>query len=184
MITFLRKINRHIYYVLLGVVATFAMLSELLAMTYTTAYSSGASASTLIPWVVVFSVLIFGLISKLMIYLFYRISTAIFIRKSGLLYPFPIPFSEFETFSCAFIVLGGLLCGLAHLPVLFLPSLSRVLGAVRLFLLFSTLVGLIAFYLKKYAHDYDKKSLAYALILIPMIVLGLSLGLTIWEVVR
>ena len=184
MITFLKKINRYIIYAVLGVIGTFALLADLLTMTNTTTYLSGMSFTTLLPWVIVFSAVLLGLLVKLLIYIAYRIDNAIFVRKSGLLYPFPILFAEFEVTTCAFLFFGMLACGLVYLPVLFLPSLSRILGAVRSLLLYGTIVLLIAYFLKKYAHDYDKKSLAYALILGPLILLSVAFVLSLVEVIR
>ena len=184
MITFLKKINRYIIYAVLGVLGTFALLEDLLSMANTSAYASGMSFTTLLPWVIVFSVLLLGLLVKLLIYISYRINNAIFVRKSGLLYPFPIPFAEYEVTACAFLFFGLLACGAVHLPAIFLPSLSRILGAVRSLLLYGTIVLIIAYFLKKYAHDYDKKSLAYALILVPLILLSISFVLSLVEVIR
>lgn len=184
MITFFKKINRYLIYAILGVVATFAVLEDMLLMANTTAYSSGLSFTTLIPWIIVFSILVLGLLLKLAIYLSYRINNAFFSRKSGLLYPFPIPFSEYEATAGVFLLFGLLLCGLTHLPVLFLPSLASVLGAVRSLILWGTIVFIIAFFLKRYAHDYDKNSLAYSLTLLPLIFLSASFVLTLVEVIR
>lgn len=184
MITFLKKINRYIVYAILGAVATFAILEDLLTMTNTMAYTSGMSFTGVLPWVIVFSVILLGLMVKLLIIISYRIDNAIFVRKSGLLYPFPIPFAEFEVTAFAFLFFGLLACGLVYLPALFLPSLSRILGAVRSLLLYGTIVLSIAYFLKRYAHDYDKKSLAYALILIPLILLSMSFVLSLVEVIR
>ena len=184
MITFLKKINRYVIYAVLGILGTFSMLEDLLTLTSTTAYSSGMSFGMLLPWVMVFSAVLLGLVIKLIIYIAYRIDNAIFVRKSGLLYPFPIPFTEFELTACAFLLPALLLGGLAHLPVLFLPSLSRILGAVRSLILYGGIVAIIAFFLKRYAHDYDKNSLANALIMVPLILLSLSFVLTLVEVIR
>ncbi len=184
MITFLKKINRYVIYAVLGVLGSFAMLEDLLTMTSTTAYSSGMSFGAMLPWVIIFSVVLLGFIIKLLVYITFRIDNAIFVRKSGLLYPFPIPFTEFELTACAFLLPALLLGGLAHLPVLFLPSLSRILGAVRSLILYGSVVAAIAYVLKKYAHDYDKNSLANALILLPTILLSVSFVLTLVEVIR
>ena len=120
----------------------------------------------------------------MIVYISYRIDNAIFLKKSGLLYPFPIAFADFEIIACAFLIPGILICGLVHLPVLFLPSLSRILGAVRTLVLWATITVLFAFYLKHFSHDYDKKSLAYSLILIPVIILSVSMALMLVEVIR
>ena len=108
----------------------------------------------------------------------------IFARKSGLLYPFPIVYPDYEVTLCAFLALGLLLGGLVHLPAMFLPALSSVLSAARTVVFWGTIVVSIAFFLKKYAHDYDKKSLAYALILVPLILLSISFVLSLVEVIR
>ena len=184
MITFLKKINRYLIYAFIGVMITFAMLSDLLMLTNTTAYSSGTTSSGLLIPVIVFSVLLLGLLAKLLVYVSYRIDVALFAKKSGLLYPFPVPFSDFEVTACAFLIPGLFLCGLVHLPVLFFPSLARVLGALRALLLWGTITAIIGYLIRTYRHDYDKQSLAYSLVLLPMILLTLSFVLTIVEVVR
>ena len=184
MITFLKKINRYLIYLFLGLFATFALLEDMLRLANTTAYSSGMTFTGLLPWVIVFSVLLLGLLVKLAIYISFRINNAFFSRKSGLLYPFPIPFTDYEVTACAFLLPGLLLCGLVHLPVLFFPSLASVLGAVRSLILWGTVVLIIFFFQKKYAHDYDTNSLAYSLTLLPMILLTLSFVLTLVEVIR
>ena len=184
MITFLRKINRYLLYAIIGALITFAVLSDLLMITNTAAYTSGVSFTGLLIPVLIFSVLLLGLLFKLIVYISFRIDNAIFLRKSGLLYPFPIAFGDYEIIACAFLIPGILICGLIHLPVLFLPSLSRVLGAVRTLTLWGTMTLLIAFFLKHFSHDYDKKSLAYSLTLIPVIILSVSFALTLVEVIR
>ena len=184
MITFLRKINRYLLYAIMGVAITFALLSDLLTVTTTAAYSSGVSFTGLLIPTIIFSILLLGLLFKLIVYISYRIDNAIFLKKSGLLYPFPIAFADFEIIACAFLIPGILICGLVHLPVLFLPSLSRILGAVRTLVLWATITVLFAFYLKHFSHDYDKKSLAYSLILIPVIILSVSMALMLVEVIR
>ena len=79
---------------------------------------------------------------------------------------------------------GLLLCGAAHLPALFLPSFARVLSAVRHFMLWVTLVLTFRYFIKNYSHEYDKKTLAYSLFLVPMIMLGVSLGLIVVGLLR
>ena len=184
MITLLKKINRYIVYAIFGVVITFAALSDLLMMSSSTAYTMGTGYSTLIVTVVLFSALLVGLLAKLFVVISYRISLMIFARKSGLLYPFPISFPDYEATVCAFLIPGMLLGGLAHLPALFLPSLSAVLGAVRFIFFWGSVVCAVAFFLKKYAHDYDKKSLAFSLTMLPLVLTSISFVITLVEVIR
>ncbi len=184
MIEFLKRRNRYLIYLVAGVVLTFALLGDLLSIISTTAYTTGTSYTTLLISVFVFSALLLGLLTKFLVYIAYRISNAIFARKSGMLYPFPIGFHEFEATVYAFLIPGLLVCGLVYFPVVFLPSMTRILSAIRTLALWTALALIVRFCLKNYAHDYDKKSLAYSLILIPLILLGISLALTLVEVVR
>lgn len=184
MIEFLKRRNRYLVYLAAGIALSFALLGDLLLITATAAYTSGTSYTTLLIAVLVFSALLLGLLTKFLVYIAYRISNAIFVRKSGMLYPFPIGFHEFEATVYAFLIPGLFFCGLVYFPVIFLPSMSRILSAIRTLVLWTALALIVRFCLKRYAHDYDKKSLAYSLILIPLILLGISLALTLVEVIR
>ena len=184
MIEFFKKVSKYLVYVMAGVAMLFAVLSEMLLVTSTSAYTTGTSYTTLIVVVGLISVVLFGLMSKLLIFISYRISKSLFLRKSGMLYPFPILFHEFQAVVYAFLICGLFVCGVVHLPALFLPSLARILSAVRTLVLWGTLVLIVRYFLKHYAHDYDKKSLAYSLIILPLIFLVVSLVLTLVEVLR
>ena len=184
MITFLKRINRIILYAVTGVAVTFAFLADFLSIVATYSYTTGTPYLTLVVLVMIISVALLGLLSKLAIFISYRICNAIFLKKSGLLYPFPILFYDYEAVVYSFLIPGMILCGLIYLPVLFLPALTRVLSAVRTLLFWGTMVLVVWYFVKKFSHDYDKKSLAYSLVLIPLILLGLSLVLTLVEVIR
>ena len=184
MITLIKRLNKYLLYALVGVAGVFAMLCDLLSLTAATAYSSGTSYTVLLTFVMIFSVVLFALVPKFVIYIAYRIEGAIFLRKSGMLYPFPIPYEDFELTSLAFLLPGFLLCGVVMLPSLFFPTFARVLGAIRTVLIWGMLALIVRRFLKGFAHDYDKNTLAYSLTLIPMIIIGVSLALTLVEVLR
>ena len=184
MIGLLKKINKTVLYFLVGGAMTFMMLGELLKITGMSAYSTGTSYTVLLVFVIVFSILIFSLLMKLLLRVSFRLNGAIFTRKSGMLYPFPIGLSDFETTSLAFLFSGFLLCGVLLFPVLFFPTLYRVLGAVRTVLIWGILALIVVYFVKNYSHDYDRKSLAFSLSVVPTVLLSLSLVLLILEVVR
>lgn len=184
MIGALKKINRPILYFLVGVAATFMMLGELLMITGSSAYSTGTSFAVLLVFVVIFSVLLFALLIKVMVHVAFRINGAIFTKKSGMLYPFPIGFTDFEGTSLAFLFPVFFLCGVLLLPVIFFPTLSRVFGAIRTVAVWGSLALIVRHFVKNYSHDYDRKSLAFSLSVVPIVLLFLSLALLIVEVVR
>ena len=184
MITLLKKVNRLVIYVFVGAAFVFALLADLLSIGATSAYLSGIAYKTMLAFSIPFAVVLLGLFTKLLVYVSYRIDLAIFSRKSGLLYPFPLLYADFEVVICAFLIPGLLLCGLVRLPVLFFPTLSRILGAVRALVLWGSLILSVVYFLKKYSADYNKKSLAFTLVLIPMVLLAISLGLTLLEVIK
>ena len=184
MIEFLKKINRFVLYGIVGVVAAFAVLSDFLMLTNTTAYTMGSGSASLVVSVLLFSVPLLALFAKLMVFVSYRIDLVIFARRSGLLYPFPIVYPDYEVTLCAFFALGLLLGGSVHLPSLFLPSLSSVLSAARTVVFWGCIVAAVAFLHKKYAHDYDKKSLAFSLVMLPLVLLSVSLVIALVEVIR
>jgi hypothetical protein len=180
----LKRTNRFLLYAITGVMMLFAVLSELLMIAATSAYTTGTGYATLLIPVGLVSVVLFALISKALVYVAFRISNILFIKKSGRLYPFSIPFGDFEKGCYAFLICGLFLCGVVHLPAVFFPSFGRVLSAIRTFVLWGTLVLIVRHFLKNYSHDYDKKTLAYSLILLPLILLSISLALTLVEVLR
>ena len=184
MIALLKKLNRYVVYMIAGASMSFALLSDTLLIATTAAYTTGTDYTTLLVIMLVLSIALFGLLSKLLIFITYRLSSNIFLRKSGLLYPYPILFYDFEAVIYAFYIPGLLLCGAVHLPALFLPSFARVLSAVRHFMLWVTLVLTFRYLIKNYSHEYDKKTLAYSLFLVPMIMLGVSLGLIVVGLLR
>ena len=68
--TYLKRVNRLFIYAVLGIVGTFAVLSDFLMMTYTTAYTMGTTSVTaLIVAVMLFSVPILALFAKLFVFI-------------------------------------------------------------------------------------------------------------------
>ena len=167
-----------------GASLSFALLSDTLLIAATASYTTGTDYTALVAVMLIISVVLFGLLSKLLIFITYRLSHNLFVRKSGLLYPYPIHFHEFEAVVYAFYIPGLLICGVLHLPALFLPSFSRVLSAVRHFALWIVLVLCFRYLIKHFSHEYDKKTLAYSLLLVPMIMLGVSLALVVVGLLR
>ena len=184
MINSIKKLNKYLLYALVGVAATFAMLGDMLSVTSTTAYSAGSSYAVLLVFVMIFSIVIFAFLPKLVVYLAYRIDNSIFLRKSGMLYPFPIPYDAFESTIYAFCLPCFLLCGVIMIPGLFFPNFSPILSAIRSLVFWVFLALMVRRFLKDFSHDYDKKTLAFSLILIPAIIIGFSFGLTLVEVIR
>lgn len=160
-----------------GAALSFALLSDTFLIAATASYTVGADFGTLLALMLVISVALFGLLSKFLICITYRISHNLFVKKSGLLYPYPILFHEFSAVVYAFYIPGLLVCGVLHLPAFFLPSFARVLSAVRHFALWVVLVLCFRYLIKHFSHEYNKKTLAYSLLLVPMIMLGVSLVL-------
>ena len=184
MIGALKKWNKYLLYALLGVAMGFATLRDLFMISGMAAYTVGSSYATLLTVVAIFSVIIFALIGKLVIYLSFRINGAIFSRKSGLLYPFPIGYRDYESTSLVFLIFAFLLAGAVSLPSLFLPTLQNVLGVVRTLVIWTFLALTVRFFLKHNSHYYDRKTLAFSLSILPLIFLGINLLLGIVEVVR
>lgn len=171
-------------YALTGAAVTFAMLKELLLVAGTSAYTAGMSYKTLVLFVAIFSVLLFALLARVLVYVAFRLNGAIFTRKSGMLYPFPIGYRDFEATALAFSFPCFLIAGLVSLPALFLPTLSSVAEAVRGLVIWTALALNVLYFMKNNAHDYDKKSLAVSLSLLPMVLLGVSLGVNLVGVIR
>ena len=184
MIGLLRKVNRHVMYLLIGVTATFSVVKDLLKVSVATAYVSGMAPSTLVVAAAILSVLIFSLFARLLVRVSFRICGAIFTRSNGMFSPFPIGFTDYESTALAFALPCFLLGGVLVLPALFLPTLSEVLDPLRTLTNWSFLALGAAYGVKRYGHDYDRKSLAISLSVIPLVLVGLSLFLLISEVVR
>lgn len=185
MIGLLKKANKHLMCFLVGVAVTFSMLPELLMISVTAAYTTGTSSyAVLVIFASAFSVLIFAFLFKFLIFIAFRINGAIFTRKSGMLYPFPIGFRDFESTVLAFSFPCFLLSGLVMLPTVFLPTFADVAGAIRTLTIWVFLAWNVAYFLKNHAHDYDKKSLAFSLSILPVVILGLSLVTNLLGVIR
>lgn len=171
-------------YVLVGIAVTFSVLKDLLKVSAATAYLSGMAYSTLAVAVAIISVLMFSLLARLLATVSFRICGAIFTRSNGMFSPFPIGYRDFESTALAFALPCFLIGGLLVLPALFLPTLSRVLDPLRTLTNWAFLAVGAAHVVKHYGHDYDRKSLAISLSVIPLVLVGLSLFLLILEVVR
>ena len=184
MIEFLRKINRYFVYAAAGISLVFSFLYEIIRITGATAYSSGISFAALLVLVLLFSAIIASFVVKFLVYVFYRIDGAIFLRRCGLLFPFPIGVTDFEVTVFAYLIPYFLLCGLLSIPVFFFPGLSFVFGAIRTVLFWGDLALIIKHFLKYYSSDYDKRTLAFSLIIIPICLVAVSAGLAFMEVIR
>ena len=184
MISLFKRVNRHVLYFAVGIAVTFSVLKELLMVSAATAYTMGMAFSTFVAVVTVLSVLMFALFTRLLVYLSFRICVTIFARKSGLLYPFPIFFRDYESTTLSFSLLCFLIAGAVSLPALFLPTLSDVLGALRSVVTWFFLAIGAAYFVKHNGHDYDKKSLAFSLSIVPLVLVAITLALTVVEVVR
>ena len=184
MIAFLKKINRYFVYGAAGVALTFSFLYEILRITAATAYSSGISFGALLTLVLIFSVVIGSFLTKILVFIFYRIDSAIFLRRCGLLFPFPIGFTDFECTAFAYLIPYFLLGGLLSIPVLFFPGLSFLFGAIRTVLFWGDIALIIKHFLKYYSSDYDKRTLAFSLIIIPICLAAFSAGAALFEVIR
>ena len=184
MIGLLKKANAHLMYALVGIAVTFSVLKDLLTFSAAIAYTMGMSYTTYAVLFVLLSALLFALIARLLVRVSFRICGAIFTRNSGMLYPFPIGFREYESTALAFAFPCFFVAGLFVLPALFLPTLSNVLGALRTVVNWTFLALGAAYIVKRFGHDYDRKSLAISLSVIPLALLVFSLVLTIAEVVR
>ena len=182
MINALRKLPQPILLGMNGVAFYLSMLSYTFSIAGAMATVEGLGYVMLLVWSSIFMVVFAALLSKLLIYVTYRVSGGVFIRRSGMLYPFPIRYDEFTRTALSFSVVCLMLCALVELPVLFLPTLSRVLGAVRSLVMWTFLFLGARHFVRTYGHDYDRKALAIALSVIPFVLVGVTLGLTIWEV--
>jgi len=169
---------------LVGVAAAFSMLGDFMMVSGAIAYQLSMNYKTMVIMVSIFSVVIFALIARLLIYVSFRISGGIFTRKSGMLYPFPIGYRDYVGTVLAFSLPCFLLCALIEIPTLFVPTLSNVLGAVRSIVMWGFLALNAFYFVKKSGHDYDRKSLAISLSVVPLVIMGLSLIVNVVEVVR
>ena len=182
MISALRKVPQPILLLMNGIAFYLSMLSYIFSIAGAMAAMQGLGFVSILVWSSVFMVVLASLLAKFLVYVTYRISGGIFIRKSGLLYPFPIHYPEFTETVLSFSFICLILCALVELPVFFLPTLSQVLGAVRSLVMWIFLFLGARYLVRTYGHDYDKKSLAIALSVIPFVLVGVTLALTIWEV--
>ena len=171
-------------YALTGAAVAFAMLKDILMVAGTSTYLAGMSYKALLTFSLLFSILIFALFARVLVYVFFRINGSIFTKKSGMLYPFPILYRDFEATALAFAFPCFLIAGLVVLPALFLPTLSTVADALRSLVLWTSQALTVLYFMKNNAHDYDKKSLAVSLSVLPLVILGFSLVVNVLEVVR
>ena len=184
MIDFLKKANSNLMCALVGIAVTFSMLGNFLSAAGAIAFQMSMNYTTLIIFVLLFSVVIFALFARLLAYLSFRIVGGIFTRKSGMLYPFPIGYRDYVSTVLAFSLPCFLIGGIVELPTLFIPTLGTVLGAVSSLVTW-TFIALNAWYfVKKNGHDYDRRTLAISLSVIPLVIIGFSLIVNIVGVVR
>ena len=184
MIERLKKAPPTLLFALTGLAFYFSQLALSLELTAAAAYISGVSYEALIVSVSIGTILFAALIAKLLIYLSFRIGVAIFSRKSGMLYPFPITYGDYVKTTLVFACLCLIVCGVLGIPDLFFPTLTRVSSAIRSVVIWLTLALIVRYFLKHNANDYDKKALAFSLGVIPLVLVGLTVVLTIVEVVR
>ena len=182
MINALRKLPQPILLGMNGVAFYLSMLFYTFSIVGAMATLEGMGFVMLLVWSSIFMIVLSALLAKLLVYVAYRVSGGVFIRKSGMLYPFPIRYDEFTRTVLSFSFLCFILCAIVELPVLFLPTLSRVLGAVRSLVMWTFLFLGAHHLVRAYGHDYDRKSLATALSVIPFVLVSVTLALTIWEV--
>ena len=184
MIDFLKKAPNWALYLLTGLAFYVSELALSLELVSAAAYLSGVSYAALIVSVSLFTSVLAAFLAKLLIYFSYRIGGAIFTRKSGMLYPFPLLYGDYTKTVLAFSIVCLTICGITGIPVLFLPTLTRVASAVRSVITWLFLALGVRYFLKRYAHDYDEAALSFALGVIPLVLVALTVVLTIVEVVR
>ncbi|HCU56345.1 MAG TPA: hypothetical protein DIC18_03305 [Clostridiales bacterium] len=179
MISFLRRRKKILMYALLGVAATFSVLKEVMMIVGTFAYTAGLPYGAFLGISLFFMVVSFAALAKLIIFLAFRINGRIFVRNSGLLYPFPIGYRDYESIALAFSFLCFLLSGLLALPSLFLPSFGDITDAIILLVRYSFLAVHVSYLLKNYAHDYDKKAFSFSLSIVPIVIMSFRLIMTV-----
>jgi len=184
MIGLLKRGNKHLMYFAVGFAGTFAIFKDLLKVSAATSYLTGMSYSTLAVSVSVLSVMLYALLARVLVTISFRVSGAIFTRNNGMFSPFPIGFRDYESTALAFAFPCFLIGGVVVLPALFLPTLSRVLDPLRTVTNWVFLALGASYFVKNNGHDYDRKSLAISLSVIPLALLGISLILLISEVAR
>lgn len=183
MIAFLKKRNRYVMYALLGIAATFSLLSEMMMVVSSFAYTAGFSYGVFLGISLFFTVVLFSFLAKLIIFLAYRINGRIFTRHSGLLYPFPIGYRDYEATALAFATLCFLVSGAVSLPSFFLPTFSDISDAIVLLVRYAFLALHVSYFMKHYAHDYDKRALAFSLSIIPIVTMSFRLLMTLLGVI-
>lgn len=166
-------------YFLVGVAFTLSTIKDLFMVVGAFAYSWGVSYLALLISGGVGMVAVAALLARLIVYLAYRLNGAIFTRKSGMLYPFPISYRDFESTVLAFTLPCFLLSGIVVFPAFFLPTVALVLDAIVPLIRYAFLAVTFSYFLKYYAHDYDKRSLAFSLSIVPLIIIGFTLILAI-----
>jgi len=182
MIQTLKRLNPNLLLGLTGLTFCFSRLSTTVAVVGTAAVMTGTDYVSILIAVLLLMVFLSALIAKLLVSLSFRIVGGIFTRRSGMLYPFPVRYGEFASTVLVFSCICFFLCGLVSLPLLFLPTLTNVLGAVRKLVIWAFLFLGARHFVTYYSHDYDKKALAVALSVIPFVLVGLTLAFGIWEV--
>jgi len=182
MINALKKVNPYLLAFLTGVAVWFSMMHYTFSIVGAAAVMTGSNYLSMLVTVSLIMVALFSLIAMLLIRISFRIVGGIFTRRSGMLYPFPIRYGEYTGVVLSFAFLCFIVCGVICLPLLFLPTLANVLGAVRTFTIWIFLFLGARYFVTHYTHDYDRKALATALSVIPFVLVGLTLLFTIWEV--
>ena len=184
MIDLLKKAPNWALFLLTGLAFYFSELALSLQLIASAAYLTGTSYAALVVSVSLMTVGLSALVAKFLIYVSYRITGAIFTRKSGMLYPFPIAYGDYGKTVLAFAIPCFLVCGITGIPVLFFPTLSLIESAVRNVVLWATFALAAFYFVRRNAHDYDRRTLAFSLSVIPIVLIALSLILTIVEVAR
>ena len=178
----LKRIKPFVLFCLTGIAFYFSRIATTFQLIGSASVLTGSSYASLMVAVAITTVILSALIAKLVLRVAFRIAGAVFTKESGRLFPFPIHYGEFTSICLLFAIPCLLLCGATEIPVLFFPTFMRVASAIRSVVIWVFLALGALYFMRRYAHDYDKKSLAVSLSVVPLFIVGITLALTIVEI--
>ena len=182
MIGVMKKANQYLLLFLTGAAYWFSKIAYTFSIASMATETMGMNYTSFLITMSVVMALFSAFVAKILVHISYRIVGAIFTRRSGMLYPFPLRYGEYSGIVLSFAFLCLMLCGLIGLPELFIPSLSSLLGAIKTLVVWVFYFIGSKYFVDRFAHDYDRKALAISLSVIPFVLMGITIVLAVMEV--
>ena len=162
-------------YGLVGLAFAFSAMNNLFMIAGALAYNYKYSYALLLSLGGVGLVAVAGLLTRFVVFLCYRLNGAIFARRTGMVFPFPLSHREFESTVLAFALPCFLISGIVMLPAFFLPTFYVVTSTLVPLIRYAFLAAAFSYMLKNFSHEYDKKVLAFSLSIVPLAIIAFTL---------